>query len=303
MIKNGKWLGSYSIWQNKQFAELFAKHKNYQLLELEGVLVYVSSKPGIGKVSAYVYDPAEEKLLNAVFIEKLKDYLKLHHIPRAFIYSSQGMILPLSEVKSGGTYVIDLTLPEEKLFSTLQSRCRNAIRKGQKSGLLVCEARGEKDFDQWWEIYNKTMAYKHVNKQEKNLIFTLYKKGLGRLFIVLFNGQIIAGAFLLFDQYPLYYLGGMDRRFSSLSPNNYLQWEIILRMKKEKYLCYDLGGVSPDGRLHGPSYFKESFGGKFVKSRHYMVYNRGFIKLMFLRVYEGLLWIQAKLFAFKGRRQ
>lgn len=301
MIKNGRWLGTYSVWQNRQFAELFAKFRGYKLLSLDGVLIYISSKPMLGNVTAYVYEAGEEKLLSADFIQKLKEYLKRYRIPRAFIYSSFDVAYPLSELESGGTYLIDLSKSENELFASLQARCRNAVRKGEKTGLSFYEVSNRKDFDKWWEVYGNTVKQKRFGKQNKNLIFGLFNSKIGRLFVVSIENRITAGAFLLIDKCPVYYLGAMDREFSKLSPNNFLHWQVMLLLKSEGYGYYDLGGVSPQGRAHGPSYFKESFGGEFIKSRNYIVHNCVFIKSMLLSVYDGLLWIKKKIYAFRGR--
>lgn len=284
-----KWRGTFYSWQNKRFAEIYAKNLKYQICKIDGIIIYVSSKPFIGNLTAYVYDPGKDMLASQSFIQKLKNLMRKNRILRAFIFSSFDRNYSLPEIKSGGTYIIDLSISEEKLFAAFQSRCRTAIRKGERAELVFSEAKGEIAFDKWWQIYLSTVEHKGIMRQNREYVFELFSKSIGRLFVVSHRAKIIAGAFLLFTDYPVYYLGAMAREYSSISPNNYLHWQIVLHLKKEGYYWYDLGGASSEGSSHGPTYFKESFGGIFVKSRWYILYNRGVVlKSMLLNLYESL---------------
>jgi len=303
MNNGNEWLGTYLVWQNKEFADLYARYNRLRVVQLGDLLIYVYRHSLMGDVIAQIYEPGAKVKIDGAFLQKLEMFLGEQSIPKAIIYSSVKLDCALPEIESGGTYIIDLSPSEEDLFSAVHPRCRTAIRKGQKAGLIFAEVVNEAGFDEWWGIYEATMVHKGVKSklQNKELIRSLFSKRIGRLFAVSVDDRIVAGAFLLFDSYPIYFLGGMDKNYAKLSPANYLHWRIILQLKEDGYPWYDLGGAAPEGKMHGPTYFKESFGGKHIESHFYVLKSSVPFKSAVFAFYETLKKVKGIIF--KSRRK
>lgn len=160
---------------------------------------------------------------------------------------------------------LDLHIPkdEKSLWDGLEVRCRNAIRKAEKSGVEVFEPQ---TLEEWLEPYYE-LSCGVYRRQEKEPPFTkeyftaLWQKlyACGDLIVLLarFEGKIIAGGIFPRDRNVGYYLDGVsDREYNKVVPNNLLQWEYLKRAQSMGIQLYDMVGAN----IPSIAKFKKSFG-------------------------------------------
>jgi hypothetical protein len=166
-----------------------------------------------------------------------------------------------------GTYLIDLSLEKETLFSNLHRHHRRTVRYANREGLVV-------DFNLKIEELENLMALAYRKTGRDNPFKRSYFQALKRRFQknyllagVISNQGVEAALLVPYDQQRGYYLHGGARMDGVRGAANLLHWEMILRLKEMGVLYYDLGGArasTDDPRLKGIFKFKERFGGKFV---------------------------------------
>lgn len=160
---------------------------------------------------------------------------------------------------------LDLQIPqdEDSLWNGLEVRCRNAVRKAEKSGVEVIEP---KNLEEWLEPYYE-LSCGVYRRQEKEPPFTkdyftalwqnLYPSGDLLVLLARYEGKIIAGQIFPRDKSVGYYLDGVsEREYNKVAPNNLLQWEYLKRARSLGIQLYDMVGAN----IPSIAKFKKSFG-------------------------------------------
>lgn len=262
------WQGTFIIWQNKEFSQLYAQFTGRQLYELEECQIYVSQQLVIGKTTLYLYNvPAQKQ-----WLAQLTSLAKKLKAAKIWIYSIQPLTLLSAYFKKEVlTLIIDLTDNQEKLWQKIGAKTRNMIRKGQRQGTGVKLAQTDRDFKKWWSIYTKLTQRQNFNQQNFELVKQLFKnQKLAKLFLSVKNKQIIGGTFFLIDQYPMYWLGAFDYQHRHFAPGHINIWQAMLYLKENGYPLLDLGGASLN-KNDGSSRFKKSFQGEIKKAYIYEI--------------------------------
>ena len=160
------------------------------------------------------------------------------------------------------TYMVDLTLPEETLWSNLKSECRTRIRKAGKLNMEVRWETNVADFiDDFWQMSLETFAKARIAPTHtRTFAVEVWKRlsAIGRIKAVSawHEGQRTAMLVLPFDDRRMYYWGGASfDAFRSLPGHNLLHWEAICKAKAMGLQEYDF--ISTSG---GPGRFKKTFG-------------------------------------------
>lgn len=163
-----------------------------------------------------------------------------------------------------GSYILDLTQPEEALFGGLHSKHRNVVRKAEKDGLTV-------DFGPQYlndcaklmdETFKRQNGYSNASKTLQDLANL---KSHCDFWIVKDGNSIQGCAILLWDKYSSYYLHGGSASHTHSGAMNLLHWKAILKMKERGVHYYDFVGarLNPEegSKLEGIQRFKSRFGG------------------------------------------
>lgn len=160
---------------------------------------------------------------------------------------------------------LDLTIPrdEESLWAGLEVRCRNAVRKAEKSGVEVVVPQ---TLEEWLEPYYELSVgvYRRQDKEPpftKEYFAALWQKlhPTGDLVVLLarYDGKIIAGGIFPRDKNVGYYLDGVsDKEYNKVVPNNLVQWEYLKRAQAMGIELYDMVGAN----IPSIAKFKKSFG-------------------------------------------
>lgn len=162
-----------------------------------------------------------------------------------------------------GSYVLNLSLSVEELFSGIHSKHRNVIRKAEKDGLVVDHGLVymQSCADIMVDTYRRQNKLCNANEELRKL----EKLGNQCEFWVVKEGDIIQGcAVLLWDNKSCYYLHGGSISHTHSGAMNYLHWKAILEMKQRGVARYDFVGarVKPQqgSKLEGIQRFKARFG-------------------------------------------
>jgi hypothetical protein len=168
-------------------------------------------------------------------------------------------------------FEVDLTYSEDELFGRLSSACRRAIRKAQRSGVVVEEASDPTFADDYYrqltEVFEgQGLVPTYPLERVRQLIRHVWPTG--RLLLLrarASDGQCIATALFPAMGETMYFWGGASRRaLRHLRPNEAIQWYAMTYWRRRAVGCYDMGG---DGE------YKKKYGGRpiavpwFRKSR------------------------------------
>lgn len=166
-----------------------------------------------------------------------------------------------------GNYIIDLTAEEDTLFSNMESKHRNMVRRGERSGVEVRFGGVEllEDYisldKQTWERSGQTIDHTAYYKQyiatlSPNVtVGVAYKDGVPQ-----------CGLIGLYNRQMFYYMFGASAHRPEPGSTHYLQWKNILKMKEAGVKAYSFVGCrlneDKNSKYHNIQHFKKGFGGE-----------------------------------------
>ncbi|MFZ3382390.1 MAG: GNAT family N-acetyltransferase [Candidatus Methanoperedens sp.] len=271
--KKAKWI-SGEIFQNDEYANIFAKHRKYSVIKVLGNTCFLMKKPLVGIIKAKVYfskGDVNEFIDECYKLSKEKNisYIEIHtsNADKAFLQFPK---------KLTGTYVIDLEQDIETIWENIDRSAKKKIKQAEKNNLKIEISESETDFLEWWALYINTGNRKKFNLDSLPLFRELFEnKKLSRLFIVKIDGKIVSGWFiLLFENGIISKLSGLNYEYSKYRTEDLLVWKLIQWAKMQGNSYFDMGGALPPrydnngvlintGHGEGPSAFKKKFGGEY----------------------------------------
>lgn len=176
-----------------------------------------------------------------------------------------------------GSYIIDLSLSEEKIWADMHSKHRNVIRKAEKDGVII-QAGGTELLEDYCRLDEVT--WKRSGETKK--LFPVYQKLLTNYkgYAVLYmayseDGEPQGGAVFLKNKAMSYYLYGASKNSPTTGAMNYLHWTAIRDFKKEGIRQYNFVGCrineDLDSKYHGIQRFKKRFGGALFVGKMFKV--------------------------------
>lgn len=160
------------------------------------------------------------------------------------------------------TYILDLEPDEGAMWKKLKGKCRNMVRKAERSGVEIREVGSPGFFNTYWEmaeeVYAKSRRPPAIPlKFFRRLWDRLRPKGKFKVLAAEHRGKSIAAAAFLLYRDTAYYWDGVSFIWAySLAPNNLLQWAFIRWAAKQGFSRYDMLGAD----IPGVARFKASFG-------------------------------------------
>jgi peptidoglycan biosynthesis/recognition FemAB-like protein len=167
-----------------------------------------------------------------------------------------------------GTYVIDLTQPEDVLQSKIQSSCRNNIRKAIKEGVKIKS--GVEYLDICHDIITETLK-RSGSSFRKYDQFRSMVLGLGenvKILVAEYQGVLQGCMVAPFSEYSAYasYCGSKSKPVRGAM--QMLHWEAMLQFRAMGVKRFDFQGVriNPEkgSKQEGIMTFKRNFGGELV---------------------------------------
>lgn len=190
------------------------------------------------------------------------------------------------------TWMIDLREGETAIWKRMEKRARNAIRKAEKMGVSVREAKIGRDLDIYYDLHCRTYRRTGVRPHPKAYFEAIWQdflsQGKAKVFFAEYNEQIVAAEnFGVYKNGANYWTGAASKEGLAVQANSLIQWTAIRWMLENGIEWYETGEGFPfarEGKRKGLNDFKKSFGGKLLP------FYRGRIitKKRFYRVYELL---------------
>lgn len=158
------------------------------------------------------------------------------------------------------TRIIDLTRPEERLWSDLRSSCRWSVNKARRSGFTVHDE-GEGGLDAFGDLYLETARRVgfEANAAYRETFLAFQRRDLGRLLVARdADGRPAATLMLLACGDRVIERYGASSSAGAAGRANYLvKWEAIRSSRERGMRRYDMWGTEGAGLAE----FKASFGG------------------------------------------
>jgi hypothetical protein len=173
--------------------------------------------------------------------------------------------IPVEDVQQLGCHYtlyrgfeIDLTSSENEIFSAMEPACRRCIRKAEKIGVQLEQARDVAFIDDYYNQLVDVFA-------KKKLVPTYPKERVKRMVEVMLatenlllvrarhpNGVCIAtGIFPAANDTMFFWGGASYRNYQILRPNEALMWYAMRYWKSKGIQRYDLGGAGEYKRKYG----------------------------------------------------
>ncbi|HEY0938809.1 MAG TPA: GNAT family N-acetyltransferase [Steroidobacter sp.] len=163
------------------------------------------------------------------------------------------------EVVSSGGFVTDLHLPEEELFNRMTSACRRCIRKAEKVGLVVEEAKPDGFAAEFHAQLTDVFAHqglKPTYSEERVAKLIEHVHPSGELLLLRArtdSGQSIAtGIFYGFGKYSGFWGNGSIRSMLQLRPNQAIHWYALRYWKARGVRWHHWGGGGEYKEAYGP---------------------------------------------------
>lgn len=168
-----------------------------------------------------------------------------------------------------GSYIIDLTQPEKKLFGNLNTSHRRKVRLAMKNGVEIQS--GVDHMRTAYELVRDTFKRSKLGFMDYKA-FQRYVAGLDenvQIFVALCEGTVQGAIVIPFSNHTAYYVYGGSIPEPATGAMNLLHWEAIRRFREMGVKRYDFVGsrVDPEkgSKQEGLALFKQRFGGGFVR--------------------------------------
>ena len=166
-------------------------------------------------------------------------------------------------------FIIDISLPEEKLLSGMKSKTRYNIRLAKKKGVEIFVTREQKYIDKFIDLVEQTAKRKGISFHEREHYLQMFQnipEDVLKLNVAEYEGEVIAANIVSFYGGVATYLHGAtsDQHRNVMAPF-LLQWQAILDAKERGIKYYDFGGIFPEsskGGQQGITRFKLGFSPK-----------------------------------------
>lgn len=156
------------------------------------------------------------------------------------------------------TFEIDLTRDEEEIFGAMSSACRRAVRKSEKVGVTVEEARPEGFADEYYAQLEDVFAKQELSppypvERVRQLVDHVAPSGRLLLLRALNpDGVSIAtGIFPVLNDFGYFWGGASWREHQIMRPNEALFWAAMRAIKARGAALLDMGGGGEYKRKYG----------------------------------------------------
>lgn len=263
-------LSKYIIFCNGEMIGLFpAFEKRIFLLKILGSPLVAENNPYLGFIFNQGVDVSlilEE--INKLIVNEHISFVRLSF--DSFVYAKEFLEngYMLKEKKS---FCINLNKEIEILWNQIGQKGRNLVRKAEKNNFKFRYMTGDQ-FNKYYYIMCENV-YKKQNAKPilaRSYYHELYQKFSNKDSFSVFcikdeYDQPVAAAIIVNFKKTAYYLDGVSlSNYQKYGVNNYLQWNIILQLKKIGIEKYDLLG----GDIVGIAKFKSSLGAQEFKSMY-----------------------------------
>jgi hypothetical protein len=218
-----------------------------------------------------------EPLMEFAKKQARKDKIVLFNLTHWVRQSVENKLINIPQ--KNATFLLDLKLPKEELWSKVDSKQRNIIRKAEKSEVDCLNVTGSESLAYLEQFqYLRQITQKRAIKNnshtsmllKSNMFFAeVLQKSTSHLFVAKYENKVVAVALMLQSEKTMYYYsGGSDIEINrKTGASSLLIWKAIEYAKDLNLSFFDMGGVPVLQDKSHPAYgvysFKKSFGGEY----------------------------------------
>jgi len=287
-----------TIFQTPHYYQLFTGQKKFKpvaILLLDGNNNVTGVISGIiqYQLSGVLKSISARCIIMGGPLVKNNDLVLLESILKAFdkvvqkevVYSQVRNLFnvePLKQVylKSGYVFgehlniLVDITLPEEKLWEAVHKQKRYEIRRAKREGITFSPITTITDLQVSYKllcrIYNRIRLPVFPFAVFENAFTLLVPKGMANFWGAYHQGQLVGTMYNLCYNGRIYdYFAGSDSVYNYKFPNSLIPWQVMMWGKSNGMTLFDWGGAGKPGVPYGVRDYKAKFGGQFVNFGRY----------------------------------
>lgn len=169
------------------------------------------------------------------------------------------------------TWMVDLSKPDDDIFSNLSKDARQSIKKAKEAGYKIEKLESIDEIDKYYEVHSETYHRTGASPFPKDYFQGIYthacKKGYATIWKGLDkNGEPVAFEIIgLFRKGGIYWSGCCKTEHLDSGVNYLLQYNSMLWAKSQGAEWFENGEAFPnirEGKLRGLTVFKGKFGGE-----------------------------------------
>jgi len=167
-------------------------------------------------------------------------------------------------------YLINLDRSPEELLNSIGKRTRKHISRGLRKDDLCVEVVDDREgIDLCYELIHTTYQNASVPIADRSLFEAaydvLFDQGMVQFLLAKVKGKPAAASVELVFKGVIYgWYSGMNREYTSYTPNEMLMWHILQWGAENGCHLYDFGGAGKPDEDYGVRDFKAKFGGDLV---------------------------------------
>jgi serine/alanine adding enzyme len=172
------------------------------------------------------------------------------------------------------TFKIDLTKGTKQLWSDLEKKTRNAVRKAAKSAVQVEVLTKSEQLKSYYELYLQTQkrlgSPPHCYELFRNLFDLFSPSGKLRMILARHQDKPIAGIIIFSHGDKIFWWNNVsDVKHRNLNPTNLLLWNALEWGAEKGYHVMDMGRTRKDTTIYD---FKSGWGGQETTLRDYICF-------------------------------
>ena len=251
------------------------------LVEKEGYQYLAIIKPTL--VGNYLYCPygpvAEDKTsfknalgsLNNLAKEKSAIFIRVEPYDEAFKNNLPDSAKKSTDLNPKETWILDLTGNDEEFKLRLPSRLLRYHKSAAKKGIIIEKSTNPDDIKYLLKLQQALANEKGISTFSENYLKTELKQPFASLYLVKYEGSIIAAGLVFDDETTRYNLqGAQSNTGRKLHATGMLTIQLILDAREKKLKSFDFWGIAPDDApddhpWKGFTAFKKTFAGTELK--------------------------------------
>ncbi len=251
------------------------------LVEKEGYQYLAIIKPT--PVGNYLYCPygpvAEDKTsfnnalgsLNDLAKDKSAIFIRVEPYDEAFKINLPDSAKKSTDLNPKETWILDLTGNDEEFKLRLPSRLLRYHKSAAKKGIIIEKSTNPDDIKYLLKLQQALASEKGISTFSENYLKTELKQPFASLYLVKYEGSIIAAGLVFDDETTRYNLqGAQSDTGRKLHATGILTIQLILDAREKKLKSFDFWGIAPDDApddhpWKGFTAFKKTFNGIEVK--------------------------------------
>ncbi len=251
------------------------------LVEKEGYQYLAIIKPT--PVGNYLYCPygpvAKDKTsfknalgsLNDLAKDKSAIFIRVEPYDEAFKNNLPDSAKKSTDLNPKETWILDLTGNDEEFKLRLPSRLLRYHKSAAKKGIIIEKSTNPDDIKYLLKLQQALANEKGISTFSENYLKTELKQPFASLYLVRYEGSIIAAGLVFDDETTRYNLqGAQSDTGRKLHATGILTIQLILDARAKKLKSFDFWGIAPDDApddhpWKGFTAFKKTFNGTEVK--------------------------------------